>query len=133
MVPDALFVEELEGSHGSLLNMGLESREQSAHMVGRVEEMSNKFTRPSRNDLFALVLALEEGCPLLTGDRGPKAAAEKENVEVRGTLWLVIEMMRRDKISPLVARGAFQRMKNHGRRLPWNAADRLSDDYDHAT
>lgn len=133
VVPDVLFIEELESSHGSLLDMGLESRELSAHMVARVGEMSKKFTRPSRNDLFALVLALEEGCPLLTGDRGLKASAEKENVEVRGTLWLVIEMMRRDKISPLVARGAFQRMKNHGRRLPWNAAERLLDDYDHET
>ena len=40
VVPDVLFIEELESSHGSLLDMGLESRELSAHMVGRVEELS---------------------------------------------------------------------------------------------
>ena len=40
VVPDVLFIEELESSHGHLLDMGLESRELSAHMVARVGEMS---------------------------------------------------------------------------------------------
>ncbi|NVM78060.1 putative nucleic acid-binding protein [Duganella sp. SG902] len=94
-------------------------------LVAIVEVLSQRYRRPSRNDLFALVLAASEACPLLTGDRDLRAAAESEGVDVFGTLWLVTEMVRTQKISAHVARAAYQRMRDSGRRLPWDEAERL--------
>jgi len=126
-VPDVLFYEELDEQHGYLIDMGLEVRELDDRMVARVFDLAGQYKRPGRYDLFALVLAAEENCPLLTGDKDLKAAAESEHVEVRGTLWLVEEMVRAGKISVQIARNAYQRMQVHGRRLPWNEAeDRLA-------
>lgn len=122
-VPDVLFYEELDEQHGYLIDMGLEVRELDDRMVARVFDLAGQYKRPGRYDLFALVLAAEENCPLLTGDKDLKAAAESENVEVRGTLWLVEEMVRAGKISVQIARNAYQRMQVHGRRLPWIEAD----------
>src|ERR1700744_762004 len=85
-LPDVLFYEELEGQHAHLLDMGLEVRELSERMVARVSEFARRYKRPSRMDLFALVLAAEEHCPLLTGDQDLRTAAANEHVEVRGTL-----------------------------------------------
>lgn len=124
-VPDVLYYEELEEQHSHFLDMGLEPRELDEPLVVRVVELARQYTRPGRNDLFALVLASKEACPLLTGDKDLKAAAENENVEVRGTLWLVTEMVRTGKISAQVARGAYQRMRNNGRRLPWETAEQM--------
>jgi Domain of unknown function (DUF3368). len=125
VVPDVLFYEELEGQHGYLLNMGLDARNLDESLVTRVAKLAVQYPRPGRNDLFALVLAASEECPLLTGDKDLKAVAEAENVEVRGTLWLVTEMVTAGKISVHVARGAYQQMRAHGRRLPWEMAERM--------
>ena len=126
-VPDVLFYEELDEQHGYLLDMGLEVRELDERMVALVFDFAGQYKRPGRYDIFALVLAAEENCPLLTGDKDLKAAAESEHVEVRGTLWLVEEMVRTGKISVQIARNAYLRMQVHGRRLPWKEAeDRLA-------
>ncbi|MFA7239654.1 MAG: DUF3368 domain-containing protein [Sulfuricellaceae bacterium] len=124
-VPDVLFYEELEEQHSYLLDMGLAARDLDEAMVARVAKMAAQYPRPGRNDLFALVLAVKEQCPLLTGDKDLKVAAENENVEVRGTLWLINEMVRSGKITVQVARGAYQRMRAHGRRLPWDTAEQM--------
>lgn len=124
-VPDVLYVEELEGQHDGLLELGLQSVTLQDHLVATVALLSQRYRRPSRNDLFALVLAASQACPLLTGDKDLRVAAESEGVEVRGTLWLVTEMARTKRISIQVARAAYQRMRDSGRRLPWDEAERL--------
>lgn len=124
-VPDILFYEELEEQHGYLLGMGLQARALDESMVAHVAELAAQYPRPGRNDLFALVLAASAECPLLTGDKDLKVAAEAENIEVRGTLWLVTEMVRTGRISIQVARGAYQLMRAHERRLPWDRAEQM--------
>lgn len=54
-----------------------------------------------------------------------RVAAESEGVEVRGMLWLVTEMVRTNKISTQVAPAAYQHMRDGGRRLPWDEAERF--------
>jgi predicted nucleic acid-binding protein len=122
-VPDVLYYEELEEQHSYMLEMGLAVKDLDEVLVARVFQMAAQYPKPGRNDLFALVLAHNEKCPLLTGDKDLKAAAVSENVEVRGTLWLVNELVSTGKISVHVARGALQRMRVHGRRLPWELAE----------
>jgi predicted nucleic acid-binding protein len=128
LVPDMLFVDELETDHSYLLEYGLQLGELTPESMTEVEVLVNKYKQPSRYDCFALVLAKQQCCPLLTGDKNLRKAAKQENVDVKGTLWIVEAMIRHQVISVQTARLAYQRMKQKGRRLPWSMAEnRLSE------
>jgi predicted nucleic acid-binding protein len=122
-VPDVLYYDEIEAQHAHLLNMGLQVRSLPAAGVARVEMLSQLHKRPGRNDLFALALAEAEQCPLLTGDADLRIAAQSEQVEVKGTVWLMTEMVRQQRITFAVARAALRTMQVNGRRLPWRIAE----------
>jgi hypothetical protein len=124
-VPDILYYEELEEQHAHLLGMGLQARSLPGESVERVHSLSQLYARPGRIDLFALALAEFEKCPLLTGDAALRQAAEAEQVEVKGTIWLISEMVREQRITVAVARAALQKMRTNGRRLPWEAAEKM--------
>lgn len=124
-VPDVLYWEELAEHHAHWLGLGLQVHSLSAEGVARVQVLSQKYPRPSRNDLFALALAEQTPCPLLTGDAALRSAAEAERIEVKGTVWLVAEMLGKKCITPTVARAAFDRMREGGRRLPWDVVEKL--------
>lgn len=124
-VPDVIYWEELAEQHAHWLDMGLQIQSLSAEGVARVQILSQKYQRPSRNDLFALALAEQAQCPLLTGDAALRSAAEAEHIEVKGTVWLVAEMLGKKCITPTVARAAFDRMREGGRRLPWDVLEKL--------
>lgn len=81
---------------------------------------------------FALALAEAEKCPLLTGDAALRAAAEIERINVKGTVWLMSEMVSQQRITVSVARAALHRMRVNGRRLPWGVAEKMLDDFEAA-
>jgi predicted nucleic acid-binding protein len=85
--------------------------------------LTEQYRKPSRNDCFALALAKQEGCPLLTGDRDLRTAAEQESVLVMGTIWLVTQLVNVGIINCITAREAYDRMRLSGRRLPWPTAE----------
>lgn len=121
-VPDVLYFEELAEQHAHWCDMGLIVQSLSSEGVARVQALSQKYKRPSRNDLFALALAEQAQCTLLTGDASLRLAAEAEQVAVKGTIWLVTEMVRKQCITAAVARVAYKAMQEQGRRLPWELA-----------
>lgn len=129
-VPNVLYYEELEEQHAYLLDLGLQVRTMSAKSVERVQALSMAYAKPGRNDLFALALAEAEKCLLLTGDAALRTAAETEKVEVRGTVWLISEMVSQQRITAPVARAALHRMRVNGRRLPWEVAEKMLDELD---
>jgi len=122
-VPDVLFVEELSTYYLQLIDLGLQLKVLDGESVMSVMQMSQKYRGPSMNDLFALELARKCKCPLLTGDRLLRSATEEERVELRGTLWLVEELVRRGVITVTTATIAYQKMRDAGSRLPWEDAD----------
>ncbi len=124
-VPDVLYFEELAEHHAHWRDVGLVVQSLPAEGVARVQALSQKYKRPSRNDLFALALAEQAQCPLLTGDAALRGAAEAEQVEVKGTIWLVTEMVRKRCITATAARIAFKAMQGQGRRLPWDLAQSM--------
>ncbi len=123
-VPDMLFVDELEADHGYLLEHGLQLGELTPESMAEVEGLVKRYKKPSRYDCFALVLAKQEACPLLTGDKNLRQAAEQENVDVKGTLWIVEAMIKHQVITFKAARAAYENMKQKGRRLPWELAEK---------
>lgn len=124
-IPDILFVEELEDEHPRLIELGLNLSELSSETMSYAMELIPRYKQASRNDCFALALAVQERCPLLTGDKALKKAAEFESIMVRGTLWLVEMMVKHHLITIDQARSAYRRMEATGRRLPWTVAEAI--------
>jgi predicted nucleic acid-binding protein len=122
-IPDILFEEELAEHHQHFIEDGLELRELQSETMRYAMELIPKYIKTSRNDCFALALATQEKCPLLTGDKALRNAAESESVMVKGTIWLVESMVRHKLIDFVQARNAYSRMKEAGRRLPWGIAE----------
>jgi predicted nucleic acid-binding protein len=87
--------------------------------------LTEKYTRASRNDCLTLALAKQENCPLLTGDKALRYAAEAEKVQCMGTIWLVRQMLIHKLLSITEAQIAFEKMLNAGRRLPEDKVDAL--------
>jgi predicted nucleic acid-binding protein len=123
-VPDVI-VAELEKPEGAdLVRRGLRVCELDGRRVAEVVVLAAAYPRPSRADLFALVLARTQGALLLTGDRHLRQAAEQEGVWVHGTLWLLDQMVERSVIAPWDAAEALLLMKEGRRRLPVEEIDR---------
>lgn len=123
VIPDILFEEELEEAHQYLLKAGLQLGELDADAMRDVAGLTQRYNRTSRYDCFALALARARACPLLTGDKALRNAAEQEAVTVKGTLWLVEEMVLCGLLTIAEARFAYGRMNAAGSRLPWDVAE----------
>lgn len=122
MIPDILFYEELDEQHKYLLDDGLKLAGLSEETMRYAEEVTTKYRDPSRNDCFALALAQQEKCSLLTGDKNLRKAAEAEGVIVMGTIWIVDRMVSNQLITIEQAEEAYQCMQKARRRLPWEKA-----------
>lgn len=118
-VPDLLFEDELRQRHEHLLDHGLVLIELSAETLVRVLDLARRYEKPGRLDLSALGAAEQEGCPLLTGDKALRSAAQAEGVEVHGTLWLAERLVTAQVITVSELREAYSKMKATDRRLPW--------------
>ncbi len=123
-LPDVLFEYELRENHADLPQKGLQVlvlEEAAVEDTGSLYER-HRSSGVSINDCMALALALarQEVCPLLTGDAALRQVSILEDVEVRGTLWLVGEMMEANVIAVDRAAAAYKTMRADGSRLPWN-------------
>ncbi|MDZ7851997.1 MAG: DUF3368 domain-containing protein [Halomonas sp.] len=124
-MPDVLFEEEIEAGSPHLLDMGLVTLVVSGEYVGYAESLGNQYgDEPGFNDRLALALAKQESCPLITGDRNLRLLAAQEGAEVRGTLWIIAEVIEFGLLTQEQALAALARMKQRGRRLPWKEAEK---------
>ena len=120
-VPDLLFEEELRAHHPELPRLGLKVLELRPDTVLYAEELIQRYRGfgASTNDFLALALARQEQCELLTGDQRLRQVGQTEGVDVRGTLWLIEQMLRARTVSYRQAEAGYGRMRANGRRLPW--------------
>lgn len=126
VVPDTLFEEELRVRHAGLLELGLNIRSLTPEQVRDALQMGTRYPSPSSNDLLALSLAKGLGCPLATGDKRLRAAADNEGVELCGTVTLIGEMLAGAIASAQEIDRSIGLMRRHGRRLPWDELEALS-------
>lgn len=117
-VPNVLYEEELIERHAALPARGLLVVEVREEFMLEAQRLRTLYRRPSMNDLLALALAKQEGCPLLTGDSRLREAAEIELVPVSGTLWLMERLWTEGLIDLAFLRQAYDLMRQSGRRLP---------------
>jgi hypothetical protein len=123
-MPDVLYEEEIKEGSPHLIGMGLKTLVVSGDYVDYAIGLGEQYgDEPGFNDRLALALAKQESCPLLTGDRNLRLLAAREEAEVRGTLWIIAEVIEFGLLTPEQARTAVNRMKQRGRRLPWQEAE----------
>ena len=86
----------------------------------QIERMGQTLTglRIGVEDQSALFLAIERQAVLLTGDRRLRIEAGKHNVDVRGLLWILDELVARRVVPPALAALRLQSMREKGARLP---------------
>jgi len=128
-VPDILFAEELDDQHGHLLEMGLELKELSGESITYAQWLVERYSGPSTNDCFALALAKQEDCPLITGDKRLRLAADGEKVKKRGTIWLLEQMLINNVATITAVDAAVARMEAAGSRLPWGQLEAILQNY----
>ncbi len=116
--PDVLLAELKKNPEGHALSgMGVEVCELSSAEVAQVFELAVRNPRPSRVDLFALVLARRPEGILLTGDSGLRHLAESLGVEVHGIFW-ILDQVAGCRITNAEAASALDRIVARGSRLP---------------
>ncbi len=125
-LPDALFEEELRENHPELPDQGLQLLVLEEVAINDTSDLlqAHRRTGVSVHDCMALALARQEECPLLTGDGALRQVSILENIEVRGTIWLVGELIEAKAISVDRAALAYESMKADGSRLPWDDVNR---------
>lgn len=127
--PDVLYETELANQHSHLIALGLTLRELSPDSMVYAYRINQSYNQPSFNDLLALALAKQESCPLLTGDKRLRQAAAKEAVVVKGTIWVVEQMITQGFINTLEARDAYLKMRESDRRLPFDLVLKNLDEF----
>lgn len=125
IIPDVVFSEELEEKHNHLKNLGLTIKSMPAELMHEASILYQKHSGLSFNDALVLILAKNENCYLLTGDRLLRKIANQLHIGVRGTIWLVEQIIRNDQLTIEQAQLAFQKMKTSGSRLPWGEVENI--------
>ena len=127
--PDVIIEELVRPLGADLVACGLRVEELSGEQVLKVADLAARYLRPSRQDLFALVLAETLGATLLTGDGALREAAREMGVEVHGTIWLLDQMMAHGIIDGQKRAQALRLMIDSGSRLPKDEVEsRLDED-----
>jgi predicted nucleic acid-binding protein len=111
--------QELHEPPGAWLEeIGVERCDLTGAQVSAVEELAARYRRPSRLDLFALVLARDKGATLLTDEGSLRAVAEDQGVVVEGVLWILDLMVKHGQVTRCEAATSLRQMIAGGRRLP---------------
>lgn len=133
-IPDLLYYEEIEPGSSGLEDLGLQIMEVNGDFVAYAGQLPGEHNhllpakhgpKPSHNDYLALALAKQEACTLLTGDANLRIVANKEQVEVMGTIGLLCAMVENQLLTVDDAIRALDRMKSGKRRLPWPEAEKI--------
>lgn len=105
VIPDVMIAEELLdlGAYtaSQLLALGFKEGSLDGRGVAQAFAYASEFrTKLSRQDCFALTLAEQNRCILMTGDSRLRRVAEEKDVEVHGILWLVDLMVDHKAVPP---------------------------------
>ena len=121
VVTDLLLAEDAMASLRLTLEVSsVQVRPMDGDEVERIAALGNQYPAPSVADLSGLVASLADAAVLVTGDAALRRAAEAEEAEVHGTLWLLDQCVATGHISPRQAVAALRSMLAHQprRRLP---------------
>lgn len=101
-----------------LKRLGLKIRELPGPLVAQISTLRSKHAGPSVQDLSALLLARQLGCPVVTRDGPLERACRAEQVSVHDTLWLLRKMVVAQIISETDAADALEVINTKRLRTP---------------
>ena len=107
-----------------VLKAGFQVYSLNSSEIIEVYELNAKYCRPSLNDIFGLVVAKKNNAVLLTSDRSLRKSALKENVEVRGILWILDEMVNNNVFDKETATKSLNKILDGGSYLPKNECNK---------
>lgn len=128
-VPDIILNKELQEMAGRLISLNIEIGDVIGEWMKYVMGLREKYKNISTYDCIGIALAKQEQAPLLTGDLALRKAAQQEAVIVKGTLWLVEQLIIHNKITVQTAEVSFSKMRAGGRRLPWPEIELMLSKY----
>lgn len=118
LAPDIVLHELKHGPSAGLLTDRLRSVELTGAQVAEVYALAASYRSISPQDLSALVVARSTGSTLVAGDGNLRKAALEQQVEVRGTTWLLHLLVMRHALSPAVCMESLHLMELAGSLLP---------------
>lgn len=127
-VPDALYEFELRDYYPDLPDRGLLLLTVKSENTQQSVQLNSRYPKTSSMDCLALTLAMQETCPLLSGDKALRLAAKDQGVAVHGTVWLVEQCTEHRLLTNREAKQAFERMRERGSRLPWKVIEERFQD-----
>ena len=131
MIPD-LVGRELGADRKELLvEWGLEVRSLTGDEVEAVVRLNETYSAPSRTDMATLVVTWAEEGILVTGDGALRAAADAEDIEVHGSLWVVDGLVDTGTVELPEAARALQLMMEADRRLPEDEVRQRVNEWSH--
>ena len=123
IAPDVIIAEMRTPPGSALLALGLESVKLYGKHVLEVGQLVEDYRKVSTNDIFAVVVAREHNTHLVTSDGPLRDMASQIGVSVRGTLWLLDELIRLEIVTPGLAIQSLNVMLVKGSRLPREACN----------
>jgi predicted nucleic acid-binding protein len=118
VLPDVIIAELIEPAGSLLIKLGYTKEGTSSEETNDIFALRNEYASPSTNDLFALLLAKRNGCPIITGDNALRNAARQEGITAHGLLWLIDEMVKCDILTGNQAAESLERIIDEGSWLP---------------
>lgn len=120
IIPDEVYEQELSKYHTELNNLNVSVVDLTEESIIDVFCIKDQYTKLSYYDCVALVLARQEQCRLLTGDKALRMAATSEDIECNGLIWLLKLMLGEEIHTVNEIKLAAKRMQRNHARLPWN-------------
>jgi len=116
--PDMVILEVKNPLGSLLMSFGLTKIELGETETQEILRLRGNYRQLSVSDLSCLVIAQLMNIPLITGDGALRRAAEEKGVRVRGTLWILDELVRTKVIPGRIAADSLSKMKKAGGRFP---------------
>lgn len=118
ILPDVIIAELKEPPGKFMLKLGFIKESMSGNEIQNVITLRSRYLGPSTNDLFALLLAKRNSCPLITGDNALRKASVREGITTHGLLWLMDEMFEYRLLTGMAAVNALENIIRAGSWLP---------------
>ncbi|MCF7920928.1 MAG: PIN domain-containing protein [Candidatus Cloacimonetes bacterium] len=106
-----------------ILRAGFKSYSISSEELAEVYKLYSKYSRPSIYDIFGLVVAKKYNAILLTGDGDLRESAKSENIEIRGIIWVLDELIKHEVIDKHRAANSLRKILDSGSYLPKKECD----------
>lgn len=118
VLPDVIVEELIDPPGEYLMQIGYKKLQLDEETIGQVIALRERYSKPSTNDLFALLLAKMNSCEILTGDNDLRKAAKEEGVTVHGIFWILDNLVEYKVLKSEEAADALERIKAEGSWLP---------------